>query len=193
MKEKDTENEVFLADLRNGNNAAYTQLYRQYYPMVESIVLKNQGGKEDSRETFQETLLILYKKLRDDANFVLQAELGTFLYAIARNHWFSQLKKRKNYKEISMNEDSILYENIPINDVTEYEQEYEQQQLIVKDILEDFKAECKGIIMAAFYEKLSGAAIAEKFGYTEGYVKVKKFRCLEELRNRVLSQRAKTM
>jgi RNA polymerase sigma factor (sigma-70 family) len=193
MKGNDTANEVFLAALRNGNNEAYAQLYRQYYPMVESIVLKNQGRKEDSRETFQETLLILYKKLRDDANFVLQAELGTFLYAIARNYWFSQLKKRKNYKEMSIEENAIVYENIPTSDVTEMEVEYEQQQLIIKDILEDFKAECKGIIMAAFYEKLSGAAIAQKFGYTEGYVKVKKFRCLEELRSRVLAQRAKTI
>jgi RNA polymerase sigma factor (sigma-70 family) len=193
MKGNDTDNKVFLAALRNGNNEAYTQLYRQYYPMVESIVLKNQGGKEDSRETFQETLLILYKKLRDDANFVLQAELGTFLYAIARNYWFSQLKKKKNYKEMSIEENAIGYENIPASDVTEMEAEYEQQQLIVKDILEEFKAECKDIIMAAFYEKLSGAAIAKKFGYTEGYVKIKKFRCLGELRSRVLAQRAKTM
>ena len=174
---------TLLTAIRNSDNAAFEHLYRAYYIMVANYVKKNQGTEDDARDIFQEVVFIFYKKLRGDPNFELTVEIGTYLYAIAQNLWLSNL--RKNNKVTMMDDENALSDSIVDVDAMDEHLEMEKKHNHVAEVLKSMKVECRNIIEASFYKKLSGSEIAQLLGYTESFVKVKKFRCLEELRKQL--------
>ncbi len=176
---------TLLTAIKNSENAAFEHLYRAYYIMVANYVKKNQGNEDDARDIFQEVVFIFYKKLRGDPNFELTVEIGTYLYAIAQNLWLTNLRK-KNSVTI-MDDESSISDSIEDVDAMEEHLEMERKHNHIANALKSLKEECRNIIEAAFYKKLSGSEIAQLLGYTESFVKVKKFRCLEELRKKVKS------
>ena len=174
---------TLLTAIKNSENAAFEHLYRAYYVMVANYVKKNSGTEDDARDVFQEVVFIFYKKLRGDPNFELTVEIGTYLYAIAQNLWLSNLRK-KNSVTI-MDDELALSDSIEDVDAMEEHLDMEKKHNQVADALKSMKEECRNIIEAAFYKRLSGSEIAKLLGYTESFIKVKKFRCLEELRKKI--------
>ena len=174
---------TLLTGIRNSDNAAFEHLYRAYYIMVANYVKKNQGTEDDARDIFQEVLFIFYKKLRGDPSFELTVEIGTYLYAIAQNLWLTNLRKKN--KVIIMEDEIALSDSMMDVDAIEEHLEIEKKHNHVAEALKTMKEECRNVIEASFYKKLSGSEIAQLLGYTESFVKVKKFRCLEELRKKI--------
>lgn len=179
-------NEILIASIRVGENKSFEYLYKNYFKMVSTLILNNQGNEDDVKEIFQETLIVIFRKVRDDKDFELKVKFGTFIYAIARNLWRSKLKSRLSHPEIFIEDSSALEVGIEDIDVKSQEIHYEQKHLAVKETLAAMKQECKDIIEAAFFRKLPATEIAKLLGYTEEFVRVKKFRCMKELRNKVL-------
>jgi RNA polymerase sigma factor (sigma-70 family) len=57
--------------------------------------------------------------------------------------------------------------------------------LTINEKLNELEEGCRLILLHAFYQQLPHAEIARIFGYSEAFVKVRKFRCLEYLRRLV--------
>ena len=176
---------TLLTAIRNSDNAAFEHLYRAYYIMVANYVKKNQGTEDDARDIFQEVVFIFYKKLRGDPSFELTVEIGTYLYAIAQNLWLTNLRKKN--KVTMMDDENALSDSIEDVDAMDEHLEIEKKHNHIADALKSMKEECRNIIEAAFYKKLLGSEIAQLLGYSESFVKVKKFRCLEELRKKMMN------
>ncbi len=170
--------------LRVGDNKAFELLYREHYHKVCAYVLNNQGNFEDAKEVFQDTMIVLFKKVRED-DFVLTVQWGTYIYAIAHNVWLKKLREDKQMKIVQIEE---MKDFVTLDiDINLYENQYEQKHNIVSEVLSSMKHDCREIIDAAFYKKLSGISIATLLGYSEDFVKVKKYRCMQELKNLVKS------
>ena len=179
MEEPLTESYLIEA-LRRGDPPAFEALYRQYYRMVEDMVLRLSGTRNDAKDVFQDGLFVLVKKLREPA-FVLSVKLSTFLYAVTRNIWLK--KNGKSTTEISFENQELAVFGLLEEDAETMSAD-EQEQLIttMNEKLQELEAGCRSILLYAFYQKCSHAEIAKLMGYTEAFVKVKKFRCLEYLR-----------
>lgn len=182
MQEIQTEGD-FLMELRSGSPNAFEELYRRYYRMVEDMVLKYRGSTEDARDTFQEALFVFVKKLREPG-FTLTSKASTYLYAIARNLYLK--KSGKSGTEISVDQQVFNF-SAQSDPFTDGLAQNEQDSLLklVSEKLENLEADCRSLIEYSFYQCLSHAQIASLMGYTEAFVKVKKFRCLEYLRKLV--------
>ena len=178
---------TLLTAIRNSENAAFEHLYKAYYMLISNYVKKNSGTEDDARDIFQEVVFAFYKKLRGDPNFELTVEIGTYLYAIAQNLWLSNLRKKNSVT--FMDDESAISDSIEDVDAIEEHIEMEKKHNHVADALKSMKEECRDIIEASFYKKLSGSEIAKLLGYSESFVKVKKFRCLEELRKKMLNDK----
>jgi RNA polymerase sigma factor (sigma-70 family) len=175
---------ILLSQLKTGDNNAFEQLYRDHFYKVKQMIFKNNGTVDDAREIFQDTMIILFKKVRD-SDFKLTVQLGTYIYAIAHNVWLKKIRDSKHLKMISI-VDTDLIEKLPDNlDIENMHQNYEQQHTIISEIITKMKKECRDIIDAAFFKKMSGILIAKQLGYTEDFVKVKKYRCMQELKTLV--------
>ncbi len=174
--------EALLVALQNNDPTAFEALYRNYYRMVAKQVSDFSRADIIAEDIFQETLMILVDKLRNP-DFALSAKLGTFLFAIARN---LILKKTGKKTELLPGESPIsAVEDQFEQDDFEQRKMWEDQLSVVAGHLELLDERCRQVLKMSFYERCSQANIAETLGYSESFVKVKKFRCLDALRQRV--------
>jgi len=182
------QNEVkIIEDLKLGERGVFELLYREYFSLIDQLVQKNQGNLEDAKELFQETMIVLYKNVRDNKIDNTSIQIGTYIYAIARNLWLNTLKQRKSVGTIEfldeVNVSPLVYDDLDLEEKNENNQQYES----VRIALEKIKDDCKQIILDSYYRKLSLATIAQKMGYSESFIKVKKYRCMEHLKKLVFN------
>ena len=177
----ESEQELLLS-LKKGSAIAFESLYKKQYRVVASLITKMGGKQEDAEDIFQETLFVLVKKIRQPG-FKLTAQLSTFMHSIARNLW---LKKRQKDSKINIAADADIIEFSPaVEDNIASHQEKELMIGVMFDRLNALGKECQKVIRMTFIKKLSHAEVAKELGYTLSFVKVKKFRCLRQLRKMV--------
>lgn len=174
--------EVLLEALRQDTPAAFEALYRRYYRMVVKQVNEQRRLDINAEDIFQELLFILVEKIRKP-EFQLSAKLSTFLFAISRNLIF-----KKTGQKTELPGDEMLFSDrndSEVPDSLEERQILEEKLNVVVGHLELLEEDCRRLLKMSFYEKRSQAEISLEMGYSEAYVKVKKHRCLNYLRNKV--------
>lgn len=164
-------------DLKGGTNALKF-LYKNNYYMVEDYILKNSGSKDDAKDIFQESIIVLYKNLKKET-FELKGKISTYLYSITRNLWLKKLRDSKiSTTSIEGHSDSFIQESNVITEI-----EYSESQKMIGNLLRKASEKCKNLLKAFYYEKHSMRMIAESQGYSsEQVAKNQKVRCLKKLR-----------
>ena len=59
----------------------YSNWYRDFYPMIRKLVLEMTGSKEALEDIFQESLIVIWEKVRNN-ELILTSKLSTYLYSI---------------------------------------------------------------------------------------------------------------
>ena len=149
-------------------------LYNQVLPQIERHVIKNSGTRPDAQDLFQESMIILFKKVNDN-NFELTSSLETFVFSIAKNRWLYELRKRKpkqSLTSLGLNEESNEIEDLLIN---------EERSRIYLQHFESLSDSCKEI-MLLFFKGTKMEQIASKLLLSsEGYARKKKHECQGKL------------
>ncbi len=57
------DSEIILGIL-NDSKDILNRLYKMYFPMVLQLVLNNNGNEDDAKDVFQESVIVLYNKVR---------------------------------------------------------------------------------------------------------------------------------
>ena len=73
-------------------------IYQECYPWVELYVQKNNGSQEEAKDIFQDAVACLYQNLRM-GKFKGDSSVKTYVHAIAKRLWLSQLRKKKTARE----------------------------------------------------------------------------------------------
>src|ERR1700754_4990439 len=76
-----------------GMDDAVRYLYRQYFAGISIYVQQNDGSRQDAEDIFQESVVALIQVIQQN-RFRGEAGVKTFLFAIARNTWLNELKRR---------------------------------------------------------------------------------------------------
>lgn len=156
----------------------FNETYSQYFPMVKRFVLKNNGTITDAEDIFQETMIVLLEKLRQD-NFVLTATLKTYVMAIAKNLWLKKLNAPKQAFSLSdISDESAFFAQMDI--AIEQEQTYwDKFQMVFQKITQH----CQNLIQDWFFTKLSTEDIQQKYGYTTKHnAQNQKYKCLNQIK-----------
>jgi RNA polymerase sigma factor (sigma-70 family) len=161
-----------LAGLRSRNEKILKAYYKLYYSGIRHFVLKNSGGEEDARDLFQDVMLVLFQKVRNDS-FLLTCSLGTYLFSVSRLLWFKELSKRKHISATSFifedyaDFDRDIYETAELNDRLE----------IYRRNFESLSTDCQKVLRY-FIEGMSISEITQKMGYkSEQHTKNRRYRC----------------
>lgn len=184
-----------LAGLAVGSDAALTQLYRRYFPMVLHLVLNNSGSEDDAKDIYQETLIVLYEKVSVDA-LELNCQLKTYLYSVSRRLWLKQLSKRSRGSNGYANghaangrrsDSDGPYSDTeipaPVDDDLAAHEARDRQFDLMADSLNKLGEPCRTLLEDFYIRHLSMQQITEKFGYTNAdNAKTQKYKCLTRLK-----------
>lgn len=171
------DNEIILGIL-NDSKASLNQLYKSHFPMALQLVLRNNGNEDDAKDVFQESVIVLYNKVKS-GNFELNSKLNTFLYSVCRRLWLKRLKQQsRNAGNINDFEEFISVE--------EDLDRFEDQDLKFKQMnaaLSLLGEPCRTIIDDFYMKNRSMQDICDKFGYTNtDNAKTQKYKCLQRLK-----------
>jgi RNA polymerase sigma factor (sigma-70 family) len=169
----------FLEGLRVGDNEVLEALYKKYYNIVLKLVVSNSGTSDEARDIYQESIIVLYENARKPG-FILNCQLQTYIYSVARRLWLKQLKKNSGTYLIREEDESVLADvSGDVEHHVKRESEYEK----VEKGLESLGEPCATLIRDFYVKKLSMDDIAEKFGYTNAdNAKNQKYKCLQRLK-----------
>jgi len=159
-------------------------MYKKYFPLTRSFVLKNSGTHEDAKDVFQEGLLALFNKIRNEP-LKLNCSLKTYFYSICRNIWMQRLdqKWRLLYQSDYVNESAGDIDPFAF----EIDEENLQKERLFNNHLLSLPEDCKKII-SMFNSKMSLKEITEVMGFKDiTYAKTRKYLCKNMLRKRILN------
>jgi RNA polymerase sigma factor (sigma-70 family) len=166
-----------LDDLKYESDFAYGVLYKSHFQMINRFVNNNNGNLADAEDIFQDTMLILIEKLRND-NFELTASLKTYIMAIAKYLWLNKI--RTSYRETELTESHVNNFFEIINQSIEQEKTYADK---LRHYLHKITKHCQGLIHDMFFKEKTIEEIQQKYGYSSKHNAInQKHKCIEQIR-----------
>ncbi|NCD43429.1 MAG: hypothetical protein EOL88_15270, partial [Bacteroidia bacterium] len=83
--------DTLLALMAEKNPAVFNYLYQYELPGIIALVMRNSGNEESGKDIFQEAVLRVTEKVCT-GTLSLKCTFSTFLYSVARNLWFNELR-----------------------------------------------------------------------------------------------------
>ena len=174
-----TDDQLLLL-IRNETNIddAIKYLYKQYFTGLSIYVQQYGGSKQDAEDIFQETL-VAFIELVQQNKFRGDASIKTLLFAINKNTWLNELKRRSR---AGLREEKFEIARDNIDEGIETYIAGREARKKVLDILDKTGEGCKKILLAFYYENLSMKEIATMTNYeNEQVLRNKKYKCLKHL------------
>lgn len=168
--------------IRNRDNRILTVIYKEIFPVVRYYVRSNGGSQEDAKDVFQESLIIIYRKISQNS-FEPKMGFEAYLYGVSRLVWLKMLRNRsihdRNMVKIEQPETAYYPDENLIEDDLE-------MRLIRKYFLK-LSPGCRKLL-SMIAEGMSYDDIAKSMGYkSEKIVRNKKYKCKEALMKMIRS------
>ncbi|MCF8303968.1 MAG: sigma-70 family RNA polymerase sigma factor [Bacteroidales bacterium] len=179
-------NEAIIEGIRLKSDLIITHIYDEMFPSIRSLVEENSGHTADAEDIFQEAMIILYHKVKND-DIILNCSFKTYLYSICKNLWLQRLGKKNghnitNFEDIN---EELEIDNETLNYLQEIEDDQEKFRLFQANFL-SMPKDCQKVLQL-YFKKYSHREIAEIMGYrSEKYAKTRKFLCKEKLKEAII-------
>jgi len=180
MEQRHYSDQELLQLIRSGSgmDAAVRMLYGSYFDFLGIYVQQHSGSDADAEDVFQEVIVAFIDLVQRD-KFRGESSIKTFLFALNRNIWLNELKKRKRaaaretkYEREQSTEDPGVAHYIGAREG--------RQQLM--EVIGRLGSVCQQILLAYYYEGLSMKQILEQLKYeNEQVVRNKKHKCMKKL------------
>lgn len=164
-----------------GDQAAFEQLYRRYYPQLFRFVFRITRRLEVIEEIINDVMFVVWRKA---AALELRSRASTWILGIAY---------RKSLK--SLRQDRNGYKTLSIEDVGQHDlshdskaaMEHSELQDLLLVALESLSLEQRAVIELTYYQGMHYTEIAQVLGCPEGTVKTRMFHARKKLRSRLPS------
>ncbi|NNL91832.1 MAG: sigma-70 family RNA polymerase sigma factor [Saprospiraceae bacterium] len=127
----------FIEALQKGDSKKINEIYNSYFPIVRSIVLKNNGSVSEARDIFQEALIAILVNYKD-----VNIDFKNLLLRISKNKWIDQLRSRKIKSEI----DIVVENDQSIEDTLIQKEKEDQQFTILENNLNKLSELCQQLL-----------------------------------------------
>lgn len=174
--------EEIIAGLRKRDNRVLQYIYKNSFNPVKQLVTHNAGAENDAEDIFQEALIIIFKKLKEETDFKLTAAFNTYIYSIARLLWLKHLRNFKKIEIDPLNRD--MEERIEFEEPSPV-QDKDLRMAIYQRTLLKIPEDCQKILRLTAQD-ITSKEIARQLGFrSEGYVRKRRHFCKEYLVNKI--------
>lgn len=146
--------------------------------MVLQMVLGNNGNEADAKDVYQESIIILYNKVKA-GDFELTSKLKTYIYSVCRRIWLKKMSQKSN-KECELKD---IHDFLPVENDLELHELRDLQFSKMEESMLMLGEPCRTIIQDFYMQNKSMQEICDKFGYTNpDNAKTQKYKCLQRLK-----------
>jgi len=165
-----------MIKVRSGEISRLGLLYERHHKMLFGFFFRITGHQDVSEDLVQNVFVRILKYRKQ---FRGEGKFSTWMYSIARNEMSDHFKKQKrrpdkagfNAWRDDVRDDSLNTSN-----------EEERRLKLVEDSMKKLNVEKRELLIMSRYQGLKYKEIAEVYQATEGAIKVKIFRALNDLR-----------
>lgn len=169
-------NEQYLEGLVKRNSTTLENIYQHMYPGIAKHVLEHHGSQEDAEDVFQEGLIVVYRKAKEDGLF-LSSSFYTFLYAVCKRIWLKKRSKRKGRPPLPLGAAGLTELEEDPNWILEQTEQY----ALYRSKFQLLGQSCQQVLRL-FFKGESMIEIAKQLGFSDArYAKKRKFICKEKL------------
>jgi RNA polymerase sigma-70 factor (ECF subfamily) len=187
-----TSEQILLERSKAGDIAAFEMLVEAYQKKIFNLAFRMIGNYDDAGDLAQEALIRVYKSI---AGFKAQSSFSTWIYRITTNVCLDEIRKRKNKKVLSLDEeihveDGEMKRQIESDDPLP-EEVFEREELrqIVGDAIASLPEEQRTVLTLRDLQGLSYEEIADILDCPGGTVKSRINRARQALKNALLTKR----
>lgn len=165
MKDSDV-----IERISRGDENALDYLYRKYYKMMTSVIIRNNGSEEEAKDIYQDALIVFWQKVVSN-QLVLTSKISTYLYSICLNLWRKELDRKSRLTNEGQEESAAYFED-----------DGKERDKIIQECINQLGETCKKILMYYYFDDMSMQDIAEKLGFASiDTAKTKKYKCKKRL------------
>ena len=182
MKQYDDQ-QVFFKALKDRSKDAYKELYRISFQEARKYILSKGGNRIDVKDLVQEAFIIFTRKI-EQPGFTLQkqARVQDYLLGIVKICW------RRWYEQNKRTRKALADQDISPEFIAEGEGQDLKKELI--KALDLISENCHKLLMDYYFGRFALKDIALEMDYSNSFVKVKKHRCMQELKG-ILAEKLK--
>jgi RNA polymerase sigma factor (sigma-70 family) len=183
VKPESTE-KALLQGLAQSDKQAIETIYKENFNMIQSLILNNSGSADDAKDIFQETMIVLYERVRS-GTFELNCLIKTYVYSVSRRLWLKRLQQMNRYAPSL----DGLHETVPVEEEIEEHERMNTEFEMMNKAIGSLGEPCKSLLEAYYLEKKNMQEIALSFGYTNAdNAKNQKYKCLMRLKKIFFAQ-----
>lgn len=183
-----TAQKALVSEIKANNELVLKRLYQNNYKKIEAYILKNSGTMPQAKDIYQEAFITLWKNVKED-KFSPHNEtaLQGYLYQIAKNKWTDELRSSRFKKTKSLDAFQHVKEHHKEEDSPTQFEEKERKIALAENAFQHMGDECKQLLSQFYFKKKSLREIAALFNIGEASVRNKKYRCIQQLKQLVIS------
>jgi|GEM_PF-2172689 len=172
-----------LEKIRQNDPATIRKIYKAVKKTGQIYVIKKGGNVNEAEEVIQEAMYRFYEKIRMDKLYTLTTQPEGAIFGFVRYIWQERIRERKaKQKEVSLDEQTYAAERMVGTEENEIEIISIPPENPIIKLMDQLGKDCKEILIAFYVHKLKLKELAIELGSSEGYLKVKKHRCMAQLR-----------
>ena len=186
-------NQEQLEKFKSGDRETIKQVYQNVRDSCQKYILKRGGDDAVAEEVLHEALYRFYVKLKKLEPGQMTRPMEGIIFGYIKIVWLEKCKsstKKKNWIVDIDDNDNLVNKSMAD---TVHEQEFfvesPKNHLLFK-VIDQLGTHCKEVLIAFYVNQYSLQEIAEEYDFTYNYVKVKRFRCMQELRKKYLAKSA---
>jgi RNA polymerase sigma factor (sigma-70 family) len=168
----------YIDALLNNDAVLINELYARYADKIRVLVLKNNGTESDAADVFQDALLAIYQRAKNNT-FILTCPLDAYLYLICKNRWINELNRRGTQKVTFIDEEGYTFKEDVFKEVEILQNEYERGSLLEQKFKE-LGDGCRELLELS-WSGLAMDEVAKKLQNSYGYIRKKKSECMAKL------------
>ena len=175
--------------IRNGDRAFFHSLYYAMEESCRKYIFKRGGDESMVDEVLHEGLYRFFVRVKEKEDFKLTASIEAAVFGFIKMVWQQKCSTETKYRKIhkDIDEDDWIKESL-IDENYENELFGDQNEDMKKimSLMDQLGKDCKEVLIAFYVHRNSLQEIADELDLTYDYAKLKRFRCIADLRNKYL-------
>lgn len=175
-------NRILLSDkeilrrIKENDRTILGELFISNERAISAYIKSNGGGTSDAQDLLQEAIIVLWQNV-NAGRFELSAKISTYLFAIAKNKWMAESRRRQKYDTNVFSLEEKAAEGNSLNALID-----DEAKNAVNEALEQLELPCKELLLLFYFEERSMVDIAEILNFANSDVaKAKKYQCKKAL------------